>query len=102
MTPKYIWPSADDDSRQESADDISKQNNGSRDRLSFTPLYHYKVRQACKDLTLYQPCMCQRRGRTFDHIWYWGRARQENQHVVNFQSTEDKLVAIHSSPGEDT
>ena len=35
-----------------------------------------------------------------DHIWYQGRARQKNQHVVNFQTTENKLVAVHSSPGE--
>ena len=29
---------------------------------------------------------------TLDHIWYRGRARQKNQHVVNFQTTEDKLL----------
>ena len=26
---------------------------------------------------------------------------KKNQHMVNFQTTEDKLVAVHSSPGED-
>ena len=38
---------------------------------------------------------------TLDHIWYRGRARQKNQHVMNFQTTENKLVAVPSSPGED-
>ena len=38
---------------------------------------------------------------TLDHIWYRGRARQKKQHVVNFQTTENKLVALHSSQGED-
>ena len=46
--------------------------------------------------------MCVSVGRqAFNHIWYRGRARQENQHVVNFQTTEGDLVAIHSSLGED-
>ena len=37
---------------------------------------------------------------TFDQDWYRGRAPHppKNQHVVNFQTTENKLVAIHSSP----
>ena len=39
---------------------------------------------------------------TFDHDWYQGKACQKNQHVVNFQTTENKLVAVHLSPGEDT
>ena len=38
---------------------------------------------------------------TFDQIWYRGRARQKNQHVVNFQTTEDKMVAVYSSRDED-
>ena len=38
---------------------------------------------------------------TFDHDWYRGRAHQKNQYVVNFQTTENKLVAVHSSSGED-
>ena len=45
--------------------------------------------------------MCVSAGRqVFDHIWYWRRARQKNQHVGNFQTMENKLVAVHSSPGE--
>ena len=38
---------------------------------------------------------------TLDHIWYRGRARQKNQHVVNFQTTENKLIAMWSSKDED-
>ena len=38
---------------------------------------------------------------TLDHIWYWGRARQKNQHMVNFQTTENKLVAVYSPRDED-
>ena len=34
MTPEYIWPPADYGSRQESADDSSKQCNGSGERPS--------------------------------------------------------------------
>ena len=48
-----VWPSADDSSKQE------LQNSGSgRGRLSFIPLYHYKVIWECENLTLYYPCMC--------------------------------------------
>ena len=39
---------------------------------------------------------------TLDHIWYRERACQKNQHVMNFQTTKNKLVAIHSSQGKDT
>ena len=42
---------------------------------------------------------------TIDHIWYRGRARKKkkkkNQHVVNFQTTENKLSAILSLQDED-
>ena len=39
----------------------------------------------------------------FDHDWYRGRARKKkkNQRVVNFQTTGNKLVAVHSSQDED-
>ena len=39
---------------------------------------------------------------TLDHIWYRGRARQKNQHMVNFQTTKNKLVAVYSLRDEDT
>ena len=38
---------------------------------------------------------------TLDHIWYRGRAHQKNQHMVNFQTMENKLVGIYSSRDED-
>ena len=49
MTPLYIWPSADDSSKQE------LQDSGSvRGCLSLShPLYHYKEIWAWEDLTLY-------------------------------------------------
>ena len=101
MTPLYIWPSADDGSRQESADGSSKQNNGNTDCLSFPPSQSLQG-----DVGVGGPhsllAMCVSVGKqAFDRIWYRGRTRQENQHVVNFQTTEDRLVAIHSSPLED-
>ena len=46
--------------------------------------------------------MCVSAGRqAFNYDWYQGRPRQKNQHVVNFQTMENKLVAVHSLLGED-
>ena len=102
MTPQYIWPSVDDGNRQESADNSSKQNNGKKDCLSLPPSQSLQG-----DVGVGRPnsllAICVSVGRkAFDHIWYRGRAHQKkNQQVVNFQTIEDKLVAVHSSPGED-
>ena len=45
-------PATDYGSKQESADDISKQN-GKKARISSHPLYHYKVMWTWENLTLY-------------------------------------------------
>ena len=92
----------EDGSRQESADDSSKQNN---DRGEIPYLIHPSLSLQAEigmegphsQLAMYVSAEKQ----TLDLIWYRGRARQKNQHVVNFQTTEKKLVALHSSQGED-
>ena len=96
-----IWSSAGDGSRQESADNSSKQNNGKNDCLSLPPSQSLLGDVGVGGVHCLL-AMCVSVGRqAFDHIWYQGRACQENQHVGDFQTTEDKLVAVHSSLGED-
>ena len=96
-----IWPSAVDGNWQESAADRSKQNNGKKDSLSLPPSQSLQG-----DVGVGSPhsllAMCVSAGRqALDYIWYRGRDRPENQHEVNFQTAEDKLVAVYSSGDED-
>ena len=67
----------------------SMQNNGKKDCLSLPPSQSLQG-----DVGVGGPhsllAMCISAGRqAFDHIWYQERADQENQHMVNFQTTED-------------
>ena len=94
MTPNTFCRVAGGGSRQLT-------NNGKKGRLSSHPLHHYKVICAWESLTLYQPCMCLRGRRPSTMIGTEEVFAKKNQHVVNFQTTETKLVAVHSSPGED-
>ena len=69
--------------------DSSKQNNGSGERPS---LLHPSLSLQAEIgmggphslLAMYESAEKQ----TPDHIWYRGRARQKNQHVVIFQTME--------------
>ena len=85
----------DNGSRQESADNSSKQNNGSRERPS---LLHPSLSLQAEIgmggphslLAMYVSAEKQ----TLDHIWYQGWARHKKH--VNFQTTEiSQLPFIH-------
>ena len=82
--------------------DSSKQNNESGERPSLLhPSLSIQADIGMGEphslLTMYVSAEKQ----ILDHIWYLGRARQKNQHAVNFQTTGNKLVAVYSSKEED-
>ena len=95
-------PATDYGSKQESAEDCNKQNwQWERPSLS---LPHSLSLQGEIDMgapTLYKTCTCQRTGRPFDQDWYRGRARQKESTRGEFSNYGSKLVAFHSSLGED-
>ena len=79
----------------------NKHNNGKRGRFSLHPslLIQGDMGMGRPHSLLNVYASAERQ--TCDYDGYWEGNRQ-NHHVMNFQTTETKLVAVYSSQDEDT